>query len=222
MCGRFVRITPIPKIVKRFRVTRVAPLEPGPSYNIAPTHETLIVNNEGERQLLPARWGFIPSWSKDPSIGSRMINARAETVAEKPTFRHAFKKQRCLVIADGFFEWKGEGQRKRPMHVRLTSGAPFAFAGLYNIWASPSGEIIIYTCTIITTTANELLKLVHDRMPVILPKSKEDIWLDSSREDKEEFLELLRPYDADKMETWEVSPRVNNPGYDFPENIQPI
>jgi len=222
MCGRFVMSTPIPKIVKRFRIKRVAPSGPGISYNIAPTHETLIVNNEGERQLVPARWGLIPSWSKDPSIGSRMINARAETVAEKPAFRHAFRKQRCLVIADGFFEWKETGGRKLPMYVRLNSGKPFAFAGLYSIWTSPSDEMIIYTCTIITTTANKLLRLIHDRMPVILPESKEDTWLDSSREDKEELRALLRPYDADKMETWEVSPRVNSPGYDFPENIEPI
>ncbi len=169
MCGRFVQITPIPKLVKRFKVKRLAPIDKGPSYNVAPTHGILVVNNEGERQLIQARWGLVPSWAKDPSIGSHMINARAKTVAEKPAFRHALTTQRCLVIADGFFEWKKEGNRKLPMYIRLSSGKVFAFAGLYSIWTSPAG-VTMYTCTIVTTEANELVKPFHDRMPVILPK----------------------------------------------------
>ena len=147
MCGRFVQITPIPKLVKRFKVRRLAPIDKGPSYNVASTHQILIVNNEGERQLIQARWGLVPSWAKDPSIGNHMINARAETVAQKPAFRHALETQRCLVIADGFFEWRKEGTRKVPMYIRLSSGKVFAFAGLYNIWTSPAGETL-YTCTI--------------------------------------------------------------------------
>ena len=221
MCGRFVRTTPIPKIVTSFRVKQVASPEPGPSYNIAPTHEIIIVNNEGVKQLALCRWGFLPSWAKDPSIGNNMINARAETVADKPAFRYAFKKQRCLVIADGFYEWKKEGNRKLPMYIRLSSGAPFGFAGLYNVWTSPAGDEMC-TCTIITTTANDLVKPIHERMPVIIPKDKEDLWLDPSVQDKEELLPLLKPYDADEMEAWSVSPMMNRPGYDVPENITPI
>jgi putative SOS response-associated peptidase YedK len=221
MCGRFVRMTPIPKLAKHFKVKEVLATDPGPGYNIAPTYEILIVNNEGVKQLISCRWGFLPSWAKDPSIGNNMINARAETVAEKPAFKYAFKKQRCLVIADGFYEWKKEEGHKLPMHIRLSSGMPFGFAGLYNVWTSPVGDEIC-TCTIITTTANELLKPIHDRMPVIIPQEKEDLWLDSSIEDKEQLLTLLKPYDADEMEAWEVSPAMNRPGYDSPENIKPV
>lgn len=211
MCGRFVRVTPIPTLAEQFRVKQVPPQDPGPSYNIAPTYEILIVNDEGVRQLVPCRWGFLPSWAKDPSIGNRMINARAETVAAKPAFRHAFKKQRCLVIADGFYEWRKEAGRKLPMYISLKGGKPFGFAGLYNVWISPVGDETC-TCTIITTTANELLSSIHDRMPVIIPKDKEDLWLDPSVEDTARLLELLKPYDTDEMEAWEVSPRVNRPG----------
>jgi putative SOS response-associated peptidase YedK len=220
MCGRFVRVTPIPTLAKRFKVKQVSSPDPGPSYNIAPTYEILIINNEGVRQLVPCKWGFLPSWAKDPSIGNNMINARAETVAQKPAFRAAFKKHRCLVIADGFYEWKKEGGRKLPMYIRLSSGKPFGFAGLYNVWASPTGDEIC-TCTIITTTANELIRPIHERMPVIIPEDKEDLWLDSSTEDAAQLLSLLKPYDADEMEAWAVSPRMNRPGYDTPENIGP-
>jgi putative SOS response-associated peptidase YedK len=131
------------------------------------------------------------------------------------------KKQRCLIPADGFFEWRKEGNRKLPMHFSLSSGETFAFAGLYNLWTSPAGETI-YTCTIITTTANNLVKPFHDRMPVILTKSREDVWLDPSIEDNETVLPLLKAYDADAMETWEVTAKMNRPEYDRPENVRPI
>jgi putative SOS response-associated peptidase YedK len=150
-----------------------------------------------------------------------MINARAETIAEKPAFRHAFKTQRCLIIADGFFEWKKEGNRKLPMYICLSSGKVFAFAGLFNIWASPVG-VTMCTCTIVTTEANELVKPFHDRMPVILPKSEEDLWLDPAVQDREDLLPLLKPYDADEMETWAVKAKMNRPEYNSPENIKPV
>jgi putative SOS response-associated peptidase YedK len=221
MCGRFVLATPVPTIAKRFKVKQVVSPDPGPRYNIAPTNEIVIVNTGSVRHLIPCRWGFLPVWAKDPAIGNTMINARAETVADKPAFRHALKKQRCLVIADGFYEWKKERGRKLPMYIRLTSGEPFGFAGLYNVWASPAGDEMC-TCTIITTTANDLLKPIHDRMPVIIPERREDLWLDSAVQEKEELLPLLMPYDTGAMEAWEVSPRMNRPGYDSPENIQPV
>jgi putative SOS response-associated peptidase YedK len=221
MCGRFVITTPVPTIAKRFKVTQVVSPDPGPRYNIAPTNEIIVVNDEGVRQLTACRWGFLPVWAKDPAIRTNMINARAETVADKPVFRHAFKKQRCLVIADGFYEWKKERGRKLPMYIRLKTGEPFGFAGLYNVWTSPAGDEVC-TCTIITTRANDLLKPIHDRMPVIIPMEREDRWLDPALQDKKELLPLLEPYDADAMEAWEVSPRMNRPGYDSPENIEPV
>jgi len=170
MCGRFVRITPIPVIAKKFKAKQLL-TNLAPSYNIAPSQKILIINDEGVRQLVQCTWGFIPSWAKDPSIGNKMINARSETVAEKPSFRPAFRKKRCLVIADGFYEWRTEGKRKFPMYIHLKSGEPFGFAGLYNVWTSPAGEKTC-TCTIITTEANEAVRPIHDRMPVILPKDK--------------------------------------------------
>jgi putative SOS response-associated peptidase YedK len=221
MCGRFVRYTPIFQAVKRFKAQEVYPFEPEPSYNIAPTQEVVIVNTEGVRQMLPCRWGFIPSWSKDVSIGSTMINARSETVAEKLTFRTALKKQRCLVIADGFYEWKKEGKRKLPVYIRLKSDETFGLAGLYNIWTSPAGDEV-RTCTIITTRANELIQLFHDRMPVIIPEDKEDLWLDQGMEDKEMLQSVLQPYPADLIEAYAVSPKMNTPSHNEPENIEPI
>ena len=221
MCGRFVLATPVPTIAQRFKAKQVFPFDPGPRYNIAPTNDVIMVKEEGVRQLIPCRWGLIPVWAKDPAIGSSMINARAETVADKPAFRHALKKQRCLVIADGFYEWRKEGGRKPPMYIRLASAEPFGFAGLYTVWASPTGDEVC-TCAIITTTANALLKPIHDRMPVIMPRVREDQWLDPSLQTREELLPLLEPYDGDAMEAWEVSPRMNRPAYDSPDNITPI
>lgn len=221
MCGRFVRYTPIFQAMKRFKVHKVYPYQPEPSYNIAPTQEIIIVNNEGVRQLIPCRWGFVPSWSKDVSMGSNMINAQAETVAEKLTFRTALKKQRCLVIADGFYEWKKEGKRKLPLYIRLKSCEAFGFAGLYNVWTSPAGNEVC-TCTIITTSANELIQPFHDRMPVIVPEDKEDLWLDQGIDDKEILLSLLQPVPAELMEAYKVSPRVNTPNHNEPGNIEPL
>jgi putative SOS response-associated peptidase YedK len=221
MCGRFILFTPAPKIATRFRVKRVDPTLPGPSYNIAPSRDIAIVNTEGQRQLITAKWGLVPSWAKDTSVGTRMINARAETITEKPSFRHAIEKQRCLVITNGFFLWKMEGKRKLPMFVRVSSGKVFAFAGLYNLWTSPEGETL-HTCTIITTSANDLIKPFQDRMPVILLKSDENTWLDPSFRDMEAILPLLTAFDADSMEVWEVTAKMNRPDYDDPENIKPI
>ena len=220
MCGRFVRITPIPVIAEKFKAKQIF-ADLTPSYNIAPSQEIVIINDEGMRQLIQCTWGFIPSWAKDPSIGNKMINARSETVAEKPAFRSAFKKKRCLVIADGFYEWRTEGKRKFPMYIRLKSGEPFGFAGLYNVWTSPDGEKTC-TCTIITTEANEVVKPIHDRMPVILPRDKEDIWINPALEDREILLAVLKPYPPEDMVAYEVSARVNSPQFDNPSNIKPI
>jgi putative SOS response-associated peptidase YedK len=222
MCSRFVRASDTSTIAERFSVRRIAAPDIPPSYNIAPNQWVLIVSTSQERQLFPARWGFLPSWAKDPSMGNRMINARSETVATKPAFRHAFRSQRCLVIADGFYEWHIREGKKYPVYVRLKPTQPFGFAGLHNVWQSPDGSAIP-TCTIITTEANDLLMSIHDRMPVILPRGeKEDIWLDPLWQNQDEILSLLRPYPPEEMELYPVSRKVNSPGYDSSENIRPL
>jgi putative SOS response-associated peptidase YedK len=167
------------------------------------------------------RWGLIPSWAKDPSIGNRMINARAETIAEKPAFRAALKKRRCLIPADGFFEWQKLGNVKQPVRIVLKSRQPFGFAGLWEQWVAPDGEGIL-SCTIITTEANELLKPIHDRMPVILMQDVEAVWLDPKIQETEKLLPLLRQYPPEQMEFYPVSREVNSPAHDTPDCIVPI
>jgi putative SOS response-associated peptidase YedK len=209
MCGRFTQSQSIPKIAQEFNVAEVS-CELGPSYNVAPTQKVAVVITDGIKQLVPVRWGLVPSWAKDISVGSKMINARAETITEKASYRNAFKKRRCLVVADGFYEWQNAGGFKRPVYIRLKSGKPFGFAGLYEVWKSPEGEPIT-TCTIITTEANELMRPIHERMPVIISKQDEDRWLDLTTEDHIGLLKLLKPYPAEEMEAYPVSKRVNSP-----------
>ena len=220
MCGRFVRSSSVASIADEFNVGQ-ASVEMAPSYNISPTQDIIILNQIGARQLVKCRWGFIPSGAGDPSIGSRMINARAETVASKPAFKSAFKNQRCLVIADGFYEWVKAGNKKVPVYIRSKSGKPFGFAGLYNLWTSPEGERIC-TCTIITTASNELLAKVHDRMPAIIPKQKQDLWLNPGEIDPDILPELLKPFPSEELEMHQVSSKVNYPKYDSPDAIKPL
>ncbi len=164
------------------------------------------------------RWGLIPFWAKNRSIGSRMINARAETVVDKPSFRDAFRRRRCLVLADGFYEWRRTATGKRPMRVALRSGEPFAFAGIWSMWKDPEDNSIP-TCAIITTSANELLRLIHHRMPAILPREMEGFWLDRSIQDTTELRSVLTPYPDDAMEAYEVSTLVNSVANDGPDLI---
>jgi len=220
MCGRFEIHSAIELIAKIFGIHEWD-IEYLPSYNIAPSQDILLVVNDGKRRLVKSRWGFVPSWSKELSAGYKMINARAESVADKPSFRQAFQNQRCLVVADGFYEWKKEGTTKRPFYIRLKSGKPLGFAGLYNVWKSPEGEQIC-TSTIITTDANELLQPLHDRMPVITPPNAYDIWLDPTIHDKALLQAVLKPYASDALDTYEVTPKVNSPKNNSPENIQRI
>ena len=217
MCGRFDLHSEMVTILKAFKVDRFAGDYHG-SYNIAPSRQIVIVKDDGKRHLLQCRWGFLPSWAKDPSMGYKMINARAETVAEKPAFRDAFQRQRCLVVADGFYEWRKKGKLKIPVYIRLKSQSPMGFAGLYNTWVSPDGEEVC-TCTIITTEANDLLAPLHDRMPVIISRDKEDVWLDRHITDKERLIPLLTSFPSEDMELYEVSSLVNKPDYDSAEVI---
>ncbi len=218
MCGRFEIHSAIEIIVKLFGIVEWD-VDYKPSYNVAPTHDIIIAIDKGKRQLIKSRWGFVPSWAKDTSEGYKMINARAETVAEKPSFREAFQKQRCLVIADGFFEWKKEGKSRKPYLIRLKSEQPFAMAGLYNKWVSPDGEEIC-TNTIITTESNDLVRPIHDRMPAILPQDKYADWLSNDIVDPSKLLELLNPFPSDELEMYEVTSKVNSPAINTPENIQ--
>ncbi|HKP88069.1 MAG TPA: SOS response-associated peptidase [Blastocatellia bacterium] len=218
MCGRFTRSQSVPAIAQEFGVSEVS-FDLGPSYNIAPTQKVAVIISDGVRQLVPVRWGLVPSWAKDISVGNKLINARAETITEKASFRNAFKKRRCLVVADGFYEWQNLGGTKRPMYIRLKSGKPFGFAGLYEVWNPPEGEKLT-TCAIVTTEANELMKPIHERMPVIIPRESEDEWLDSSAADHDALLQLLKPYAADEMEAYPVSKQVNSPRNNSPECIK--
>jgi putative SOS response-associated peptidase YedK len=221
MCGRFTRISSLEEILEEFEIAESA-CDLGPSYNITPTQPIAVIQEEGgTRRLVSLRWGLIPSWAKDPAIGHKMINARAETLAQKPSFRTAFKKRRCLIVADGFYEWQKRGTAKVPLYIRLQSGKPFGFAGLYEYWTSPEGEILA-TCAIITTEANDLMRPIHQRMPVILSKEHHALWLDPTIEDEALLLALLEPFAGDAMEAYEVSRLVNSPQNNSPACLEPV
>jgi len=190
------------------------------SFNIAPTQSVPVVINEDGNRLITCRWGLIPPWSKDPSIGSRMINARAESLAEKPSFKGPFKKHRCLIVADGFYEWKKTESGKTPVYITRKDGRPLGFAGLYSDWRPAEGETI-RTCTIVTTEPNELLEPIHNRMPVIIKPDDRDRWLDPDVSDPEKLTPLLAPYPSGELDVWEVSRTVNSPANNSPENISP-
>lgn len=219
MCGRFIRRRSSSNLGDAFRVNHISD-ELQPSFNVAPTHNVAVVFDDGARQLVSMRWGLIPSWASDTTIGSKLINARAETLTQRAAFKNAFRNRRCLVVADGFFEWQKQNGTKIPLLIQLKSERPFGFAGLYETWTSHSGESVS-TCTIITTEPNEIVRPIHDRMPVILPKDVEDLWLDSSIEDHRRLLDLLLPYPAEEMEAYAVSPLVNSVKNDSIACIEP-
>lgn len=220
MCGRFTLSLDPDQLQMAFNLSEPPPADLAPRYNIAPSQAVAVIANGTSRKLEFFKWGLIPSWAKDPKIGNRLINARAETLAEKPSFRAALKKRRCLILADGFYEWKKEGKTKTPMYLRLKEGEPFAFAGLWETWKSPDDELI-KSCTIITTEPNALVKKIHDRMPVILPAKAYDLWLSPDELPAEKTLPLLKPFAATQMKAVSVSPLVNNPAFDSRECIIP-
>jgi len=220
MCGRFSRKATLQAIVDEFEIADVnGQIEP--SYNIAPGQDVAVILKDDSRKLGLLKWGLIPSWSKDPKIGNRMINARAETLAEKPSFKHPVRRKRCLIVADGFFEWKKEGKQKIPMYIFLKDQKPFIFAGLWDTWTSPEGNKVS-TCTIITTEPNKFMEKIHNRMPVILPKEHIDLWLDREVQDEQQVLPLLKPYPEKEMDAYEVSRMVNSPKNNSPEVIQKV
>lgn len=239
MCGRFTLSQSAETLAQAFQIQSFPDLEQ--QYNIAPTQmvATVLCNSDNKREFQQLRWGLIPSWAKDIGIGVKLINARSETVAEKPAFRAAFKHRRCLVMADGFYEWQQQGKtaespasgekrlssppdkvKKQPFYFRLQDAQPFGFAGLWEQWESQSGKKIA-SCTILTTVANELLQPIHDRMPVILSHQDYDLWLDPQVKQSNHYTHILRPYPAVEMSAYPVSTVVNNPRHNSSECITP-
>ncbi|MBC8142204.1 MAG: SOS response-associated peptidase [Armatimonadetes bacterium] len=223
MCGRFTQHHDAGQVALRFAVDE-ANATVAPRYNVAPQQYVPVVYApESLRLLEDFRWGLVPSWAKDAAIGQKMINARSETVSEKPSFRAALTRRRCLIPADGFYEWeKHEDGSRHPVHFRLTGGDTFAFAGLWEEWHDPASESPLRTCTIITTTANETVGRVHDRMPVILAPDAETLWLDAEMRDKDVLRSLLVPYPDGSMEAFAVSRRVNSPANEGADLLAPI
>jgi putative SOS response-associated peptidase YedK len=213
MCGRFTLRAPASTVAEQFKLLDVEPLNA--RFNIAPTQPVAAVRRVGEsrepgHQLVWLKWGLVPSWAKDPRTGNSLINARAESVAEKPAFRAAFRRRRCLVLADGFYEWQRTGPKKQPYFIRLADDRPFAFAGLWEFWEGLDHSSL-ETCTLITTGPNELMAPIHNRMPVILSPDNYDRWLDPAVQQPEQLQPLLRPYPNDAMLAYPVGTHVNNP-----------
>lgn len=221
MCGRFTLTTSAEDLARLFEIESYL-TEITPSYNIAPSENIAAVmedTEDGGRDLELLQWGLVPSWAKDQSIGSKMINARAETAHEKPSYRSAFKSRRCLILADGFYEWKKTPDGKQPHYIKMTDGSPFAFAGLWETWTGDGEEL--RTCTILTTEANDLMSSIHHRMPVILPRENHTAWLDPSFKEKDALRDMLVGYRSSEMEAYEVDRMVNRPTNDSPECIIP-
>ena len=221
MCGRFT-LTVDPADLQQTFSDYTFPSRFAPRFNIAPTQPILVIPNDDKYKADFFVWGLIPMWAKDPRIGSRLINARAETLAEKPAFRGSLKYKRCLVLADGFYEWKTVAGKKSktPYFIHMRERKPFAFAGLWDSWNSPEGSLI-KTCTIITTEPNELMSLIHNRMPVILHPRDYAKWLDPSPQTPDQLKPLFKPFPADAMDAYPVSMQVNKPANDMPELVVP-
>lgn len=228
MCGRYSITSPTETVQRVFQVSD-RPNLPA-RYNVAPTQDVPVVrldagdDGDGQRRLVMLRWGLIPVWADDPSIGSRMINARSESAAEKPAFREAFKRRRCLLVADGFYEWQApseKGGRKQPYYVALSSGEPFAFAGLWERWRNPSDQSVIESCTILTTDANARLQEIYPRMPVMLAPDAFAAWLDPDSP-LPNLQRLLRPCPSEAVTAYPISTKVNAVANDGPELIEPL
>jgi len=221
MCGRFT-LTVDPAELQESFGDYDFPKQFAPRFNIAPTQPVLAIPNDGTNRADFFIWGLIPMWAKDPSIGNRLINARGETLGEKPSFRGSYKYKRCLILADGFYEWKSQPgtKAKVPHFIHMKDRQPFAFAGLWDEWNSPDGSLI-RSCTIVTIDPNELMAPIHNRMPVILPSDAYAQWLDSAPQAPDQLQPLIKPYPADEMAAYPVSTLVNNPKNDLAECVVP-
>lgn len=218
MCGRFALTVDVASVAGKFGVSPESPLpHTSQRYNIAPTQPVATVLRNGTTHIEELRWGLIPSWAKDESISARMINARAESLAEKPSFKGLLRSKRCLIIADGFFEWRQENGQKAPMYITMKDGQPFAFAGLWDSWKNPATSQPLRTCTIITTQPNEVVGPIHNRMPAILLPEAYESWLDPDVKDDQFLIHWLAPYPGEAMTARPVSRLVNDPRHDSPE-----
>lgn len=216
MCGRYTLRVSASEVARQFLLFDLPPLPP--RFNIAPSQPVAAVRMaDGRRELAWLRWGLVPSWAKDPAIGNRTINARCETAAEKPAFRTALRRRRCLVLADGFYEWQpaAKGKKKQPYFFHFRDDRPFGFAGLWESWEGPDHSRL-ETCTLLTTEANAVVRPIHDRMPVIVAPENHALWLDPAVTETGPLLPLLRPFPADEMEAYPVSPLVNSPANEDP------
>ena len=223
MCGRFTLTATTTTLTETFPGLELSD-QPIPRYNITPTQDVAVVANNNAAKIEFFRWGLIPSWAKDPAIGNRMINARSETLAEKPSFRTAYKRRRCLVLADGYYEWRKQpgGGAKTPYYIRMASAQLFAFAGLWEQWKPTRESDAVLSCTIITCPPNKMLEQIHHRMPVILDNDAYDQWLKPTDQAPAELNHLLKPYPADEMTAFAVSRLVNKPSNDTPDCILPV
>ena len=221
MCGRYALIASAPRLARLLGLIDLPELPP--RYNIAPTQAVTVVRatHPGGRELVMMRWGLIPAWSKTPGKDYRMVNAKAETLAQRPAFRTAYRRRRCLIPADGFYEWKQLPGRKQPYYVAMKDGAPFVFAGLWERWRG-ADEQIIDSCTIITTEPNDMVADIYNRMPAILEEKDYDAWLDPEQQDTRPLDALLRPYEASALTATPVSTHVNNPRNDDPRCMEPL
>ncbi len=221
MCGRFTLATEADKLRWAFPGF-IFPDDIQPRYNIAPSQNVAAVLNDGESRVRELKWGLVPHWAKDPKIGNRMINARSETLSDKPAFRAAYRRRRCLILADGFYEWRKDpgAKTKTPVYIRLASEGPFTFAGLWERW-DPDGESPLLSCTIITTEPNPLVAEIHNRMPVILPTEAHARWLAPGDTPPDALSEILRHFPASEMTAYPVSRLVNNPKADAADCIAP-
>ena len=226
MCGRFSSSTQLSFLLERFRAEPSGVEDHRPSWNVAPASDILVVvaGKDGARQLRELRWGLVPRWAKDPKSGNRMINMRAETVREKPTWQRTLAQKRCIIPIDGFYEWQdqGKGRRKQPFYIAARDEQPLALAGLWATWRDPDSDDELWSCTILTTTANKLMRSVHHRMPVILLPESWDAWLDPDNRDVEQLAALLEPAPEDLLMLWPVDPAVGNVRNNRPELLEPL
>ncbi|MDF1591594.1 MAG: SOS response-associated peptidase [Desulfobacterales bacterium] len=220
MCGRFAQYSGLDSLKKSFQIEEITCVV-APSYNIAPLQPVLTVIRHDGNRLGQLHWGLVPSWAKDKSMAAKLINARAETVADKPSFRNAFKRHRCLILADGFYEWKVDGPQKQPWYFTLPSGDPFAFAGLWDTWKGEE-EAAYHSCTIITTAADESVQPVHHRMPVILMPEAHAQWLDPQNRDSARLNAILSEGRVKELKSYPVSKRMNSARNNDPACIEPL
>jgi putative SOS response-associated peptidase YedK len=220
MCGRFVRKVKLHEAMDFFKAALIE-AEMAPSFNIAPRQPVAVIMEDGKRKIVAMQWGLIPHWAKDEKNANKLINARSETIGEKPSFKNSFKKFRCLIIADGFYEWQGTGRNKKPFFICRKDDAPFGMAGLFDRWQNPEGKVIT-TCTIVTTEANEIMKPIHHRMPVIIDPENYDIWLNPHEVDIAKLGKFLKPCNSDILKAFEVSLAVNSAKNNSDECILPV